>query len=334
MSNGHRTLVESVFDSMPSEEKDIGSYLGHNRVLLWFNPLRNDPSCFYRIISALSRRMEWESFEPGTTPVISIHYGSIYSFKEFARQHAGANEADAMVIGSSTQAAQEAIIEVIQGMNLEKLIKIDTACATIALAMRLLPFSGLLTYDTWIESQAAENSELELIDRRHEAVYGLEIKRPHDSIESDLFSAPLSEADALKLLLKVMARKSRKHARQTDGILRCWDLLKYARELQNFGSTNDAAMVAVTALEELLIPLTGIPYEVIKRDRVTLGKIISIVEKTKKLHPSQTHKLREFGELRTHAAHAINNNHRSDQAFKNEVDSFLDWLEAYPDFLK
>ena len=335
MSDGRKTLIEEVFSSMSPEEKDIGAFLGPHRLLLWFSSLRNEPSCFYRIISGLSRKMEWESFEPGTTPVIAVHFGSIYSFKEFARQHAGTNEADAMIIGSSTEAALQMVTNIVQEMNLERLLKFEFSTEVIGRAMRLLPFSGLLTFDTWIEAQAAESSEIDLIDRRHEAVYGLEIKRPRDSIESDLFMAPLSESESLRLFLKILARKSRRNGRQSDGILRCWDLLKYARELQSFGAVNEAALVAVTAMEELLIPLTGIPYEVVKRDRVSLGKIISIVEKNKKLTSHQTHQLRELGDMRIHCAHAYTTaSHRSEQQFRNQVSEFLDWLESYPDFLK
>ncbi len=334
MSNGNnKTLVEEVVETMMTLPNDIGTTIGQYRVLAWFSPLKNDPSYLMRMISMLSKRMDWEIFEPGTTPLIAVHAGSIYSYKEFAFQHTGLNEADAIVLGTSTKPALELMMSIIESLNLDHFVKFEQSEDAIAVAMHVLPLIGLLTCDTWIEPHTSTHDS-ESVDRKNELSYGLEVKRPRDSIEGDLFSATMDEPESLKVLLKIMARKPRRRPKSSDGIVRCWDILKYARELMNVGAVNEAGVVAVLAMEELLIPLTGLTHDHVKKERLMLGKIISLVERNKKLHPSQTALLREFGELRIQCAHAITSVARPDQNFSKEVNALIDCLESYPDWLK
>lgn len=334
MSNGHvKTLVEEVFEEMHGPKKDIGAHLGTHRVLVWLKPLRHDPMYLMRLVSGLSKRMDWESFEPGTSPVISVHAGSIYSFKEFAHHHTGLNEVDALVLGTSTQETLEGVISVVENLSLENLVKFEFSEEIIWRALLIIPLKGLLSFDTWIEPEPV-NPEYEPIDQRHEANYGLQIKRPRDSVEGDLFSASLDESEALRLLLKIMSRKSQRETQQPCGVRRCWDLVRQARELEAFGAVNEAGVVAGAALEELLIPLTHLSHEEVRRDRLMLGKIISLVERHKKLHPTETAVLRGFAELRSDCAHAITTQARPDDDLVPAVRAFLDWLESYPDWLK
>lgn len=328
-----KTLVEEVFESMHGPKKDIGAQLCKHRILIWFRPLKKDPSFLMRLVSELTRKMDWDAFEPGTTPVISIHAGSIYSFKEFAHQNTGIREVDAVVLGSTTESGLESVIAIVQSMNLDNLVKMDLSEDVIWKAMLILPLKGLLSYDSWLEPEPLD-PEYEPIDQRHESEYGFEVRRPRDSVESDLLSASLDEVEALRLLVRIMSRKSERKARQPAGELRCWDLLRYARELQEFGSVKEAGVVAGAALEELLIPLSQLTHEEVRRDRIMFGKIISLVERHKKLHPNETAILREFAEMRSACAHAINTQARPDDNLAPQVDSFINWLETYPDWLK
>lgn len=334
MSNNQvKTLVEEVFESMHGPKKDIGAHLCKYRILMWFKPLKHDPYYLMRLVSDFAKNMDWEAFEPGTTPVISIHAGSIYSFKEFAHQNTGIREVDGVVLGSSTEAGLEAVISIVQSMGLDNLVKMDLSEEVIWKAMLILPLKGLLSFDTWVEPEPFD-PEYEPIDERHESEYGVEVRRPRDAVEGDLFSAALDESEALRLLLKIMSRKSERKARQPEGQLRCWDLLRYARELQAFGAVNEAGVVAGAALQELLLPLSHLSHEDMRRDRLMFGKVISLVERHKKLHPSETAILREFAELRSTCAHAITTQARPDDDLAPQVDAFINWLESYPDWLK
>jgi hypothetical protein len=286
-----------------------------------------------RLVSGLSRDLDWESFDSGITPLVSIHCGAIYSFKQFAHQHAGISEADAVVLGAPTLAALDNVVTILEHMGLQTLIKIEFDEDAIAKAMLVLPLRGMLTYNLWIEPYPSD-PEYEKIDECHELNYGIEVKRPRDCVEAELFSSAPSEADALQVLLKIVSRKPSKFQIHSNGVVRCWDFLQHARELQKYGAIHEAGVVAGKALEELLIPLTQLNHDDIKRDRLVLGKIISIVERQKKLHPSQTAILRGFAELRSDCAHAIISQPRPDHNLESEVDNFLNWLESYADWLK
>jgi hypothetical protein len=277
--------------------------------------------------------MDWEAFAPGTTPIVSIHSGAIYSFKEFTNQHAGMNEVYAFVLGTSTESALNYIVSLIESLDLGTLVKIENSDEIVAKALTIIPLRGLLCFGTWIEAEPA-NAELEPIDARHESNYHIEVRRPRDTVEGDLFRTALNEQEALRLVLRILARKSKGFVQRSDDVMRCWELLRYARELKQLGSVNEAGVIAGSALEELLISRTSISRREIRRDRLPLAKIISIVEKQRRLHPSQTAVLRSFAELRSACSHAITCGSRPDEDYSEEVDSFIDWLESYPEWLR
>lgn len=332
MSDENKTLLQEVMKTMPGPEKDISAHLGKYRVLVWFRPLSSG-SLLMNIVSALSKRVDWEAFEPGTTPIISVHSGAIYSFKDFTHQHAGINEVYAFVFSTSTESALKSIMSIIESLQIETLVKMETSKEIVLKAETIIPLRGLLCFENWIEAEPI-NSEYEPIDARHETNYIIDVKRPRDSVEADLFNTPLDEREGLRLLLRILGRKRKGFVQQSDDVMRCWELLRCARNLQVLGEVDEAGVIAGSALEELLISRSGVSRRELRRDRVSLAKIISIVEKQKRLQPSQTEILRKFAELRAHCARAISCGSKADEDYTEPVGAFIDWLESYPEWLR
>ncbi len=331
-NTGSNNLLDEVFEQESFARNSKLEICGQ-LALLWLKPSQNSHGTFMHLLALISKKFDWECFEPGSIPLIAVYFGSIYSYKELVFEQTQQNEADALVFGATTKEALESLITLIRALELENFIKLEFSETVIEKVLAILPLSGLLSYDNWIEP-APMQDDYETRDRRLEAIYGLYIKRPRDTVEADLFAASLQELDSLRLVLRTIARRQNKRSGSVEGVRRCWEFLRYARELLNARAVNEAGLVAVAALEELLIYTSGVSYDSAKRDRLIIGKIISLVERNKNLSCTQTKVLRDFASLRPRCAHAISTGPRAVENLAPEIDDLIEWLESYPEWLR